>query len=105
MVAIPEPRRVTRPVLSTDATDGESLPHVAPLTGCVPPLLIAAVAANVSDAPIKIRSDEDVTVTDCTMGVGAAGVPPSPPHAAELKVASVARRTIVGRQGCVCMPP
>jgi hypothetical protein len=49
--------------------------------GCVPPVLSDAEALNDSDAPMKSKSDDDVTVTPWTVGVGADGVPPPPPHA------------------------
>src|SRR6266545_7719664 len=84
MVAMPGPTPVTRPLPSTDATDGASLPHTPAVTGCVAPVLIVAVAVKVSAAPMNNMSEDEVIVMDCATADGADGVLP-PPHAVAIK--------------------
>jgi hypothetical protein len=81
MAVFPGPIIVTRPVAgSTLAVPRSSVPQTAPVAGWVVPLLKVTVAENCSLCPMRTISFGEVTVTELTVGEGAA--PSPPPHAA-----------------------
>jgi hypothetical protein len=91
MVTIPEPTAVTRPLPdSTVATNGASVPQTPPVSARVDPSLMVAVAVNVSVAPTCRRSDDEETVIDWAVALGADGES-LPPHAT--RVAADTKRT------------
>ena len=108
--AVPSPIPVTRPLLLTVATLGDSLLHVTPVPA---PLTASTVGFSICVSPTRIVAVEGVTATPRTVGgfttTGGPEASPPPPQATSATTAAVwKRRTVTAKRcrnndGAVCI--